>query len=184
MEFVKTLRDVTISYADKAAAKAAEIRALDSDRNNYAQSTYMDKRRVLVKEQEDILIEGRRSILDIVDTYKQQLKERYQAKGSAVTDDAKLLDGQIPLTPGDLEALVDKYTQADNMTMLRMIFEYTHKNDIHIDRAFYTEETRAQTADALGETMCGALTSDMTAALVKKDDFFWSNMVADALKGE
>ena len=184
MNFVKNLRETTIEYINKLAAQSAQIEVLDHDRADYKQSTYLDKRRDLVKQQEDILNEGRYKILDVVNGYKQDLTVRYCAKGGDITDDAKLFTGNIPLAQGDIEALVDKYTAVDNMTMLRMIFDYASNHDIYIDRAYYTEEMRAQAADVLGETMSGALTSDMTGAFVQNDSFFYQSMVPPALAGE
>ena len=143
MNFVKNLRETTIEYINKLAAQSAQIEVLDHDRADYKQSTYLDKRRDLVKQQEDILNEGRYKILDVVNGYKQDLTVRYCAKGGDITDDAKLFTDNIPLAQGDIEALVDKYTAVDNMTMLRMIFDYASNHDIYIDRAYYTEEMRA-----------------------------------------
>ncbi len=185
MEFVKNMRSIAFAADDAATAKQNEITALDRDRDNYTKSGYAAKRAELVRELEEIRNTGYYRLNECLADYKSDLKRRFSAQGKDITDDAKVLTAEMSPSKQDLEALIDKYRETDNVTMLRMIHDYAAKHTIYIDRAFYDEETRCEAADNLRDYLCQAIGSGGMAAALIRNDAFWNNsIVHPSLQGE
>lgn len=71
-------------------------------------------------------------IKKLSDGFCKEITEKNKLKASDITDDAKLMNIGVKLSPADLEEMFDR--NSGNATMERLIHEYARQNDVKISR--------------------------------------------------
>ena len=147
MRFTENIRTITLKALDELERADAEIKELESQRENYYKPRFDELMTEATSKRENIIASGRDSITKEISDFKARIKERYTPKGEEITADANLLNCGIALNENDIESLIDKYK--NNNTMQRLLHEYASKNNLNIDRKYIGEAEKSKAADEM-----------------------------------
>lgn len=131
-----------------------EIRTLEDDKKNRDQS-YINTLNSKIKSLKMRIGDMKNGIMSDVATMgnnrKQELIQMTRLKGEDLTDDYKLFNCGIKLSPEEVDAIIDR--NAGNDTMIQLALRYANKNGIKSNRVYYGKALEMKETDQVYEAV-------------------------------
>ena len=150
MSFVNDLKNTVTSSRAAIAAAQEEAAAFERKWSGYYSPTVYAEKFAPVKAKTDAeILAAHKAIKTTVDDFRKQIAERYILKGDELTADAKLLESGVELNKADLTRMFDAAKAANNHTMMELAWRRSLKDDIVIERPYFSEKDLNDAADMM-----------------------------------
>ena len=181
MSLIADVRRITTEYMGKIAAQQQLLQDHEKSRENFSEARFTEIERQLGLDMEAIKAECERKVRERVEQYKADISAADALNGANLTDDAKLLNGDYPLTVNDLNAMLDR--SVGNRTMEKLIHDYAREHSMSLSRAFYSTEQKAEAADGLVSYARSCFQRPEYFDMMGSDEYF-EEALSEAIKGE
>ena len=105
MSLIADVRRITAEYMGKISAQQRLLKEHEKSCENFSEARFAEIERQLGLDMEAIKDECVGKVRERVERYKAAISTADALNGSDLTDDAKLLNGDYPLTVNDLDAI-------------------------------------------------------------------------------
>lgn len=181
MSLIADVRRITAEYMGKISAQQRLLKEHEKSRENFSEARFAEIERQLGLDMEAIKDECERKVWERVERYKAAISTADALNGSDLTDDAKLLNGDYPLTVNDLDAMIDR--SAGNRTMEKLIHDYAREHGMSLSRTFYSAEQKSEAADGLVSYARSCCQRPEYFDMMGSDEYF-EEALSEAIKGE
>ena len=129
MSLIADVRRITAEYMGKISAQQRLLKEHEKSRENFSEARFAEIERQLGLDMEAIKDECERKVRERVERYKAAISTADALNGSDLTDDAKLLNGDYPLTVNDLDAMIDRSAGNRTRNWQRPVGQADHHPD-------------------------------------------------------
>lgn len=173
---------VNTHHAAVAAAQAAMDKFQSDFAGYYSQSVFASKMQEYTAKRDAAIDAGNAAIRETVNAFLDEIKNIDALDGAKLTDDVKLLESPVKLNKNDLTQMFDRAKADNNRTMMELIMRRTMRDDIDIERVFYTVKDIENATRKLEKYAYESIPVGWVFDMVWNNDKNFNTMILDALR--